>query len=77
VRHAHVQIEYTGDKGQVESLVGFNPTRKKDRKFVHDLLDEYLDYVVGRLKSSDGNLEPLNESNGFRIFDNVDGEEKE
>lgn len=49
--HAHVQIEYTNDNGdQVESLVGFDPTSKNDREFVHSLLDEYLDYLAKRFK---------------------------
>jgi len=60
--HAHAQIEYES----VESLIGFNPTAYEDRKFVHELLDEYLDYLAERYQNKDG--EPR-DGNGFRVFD--------
>lgn len=56
--HAHIQIEYTkisdgkdglfkeGDHYQAESLVGFDPGDNKDRDMVHQMVDEYLDYLV-------------------------------
>lgn len=47
--HAHVRIEYTHeDGGQVETLVGFCPWKEAARKMVHEMLDEYLDYLKRR-----------------------------
>ena len=68
--HAHVQIEYTRACDQVESLVGFNPTDLEDRKFVHTLLDEYLDYLSKRV--GDGEEGERNEANHFRVSDWLD-----
>jgi len=68
MRHAHMQIEYTNkDKEQVESLVGFDPRKEEDKKFVHDCLDEYLRYLAERWEK-DGSL---HECNHFEISDEI------
>lgn len=46
--HAHMQIQYKKENGDiVESLMGFDPRKEKDREFAHKMLDEYLD-VMGK-----------------------------
>jgi len=77
--HAHVQIQYTLDNGgTVESYEGFDPTSEKSRKFVHDMLDEYLDYLRARImgfSQGKGVKEALSEENHFKVFDYLDGDE--
>lgn len=72
--HAHAQIQY--QDGQVESLVGFNPADEDDVKFIHNLLDEYLEYLRNKLKDNpqgfncpdDKDKLPLNR---FIVFGNM------
>jgi hypothetical protein len=74
-RHAHWQIQY--DNGAVETLAGFDPSSEKDRKFLHENLDEYLDYLVTKMKSTQGSV-GLNEdpmsmtTDRFIIFGHID-----
>lgn len=82
--HCHAQIEYTAvtkvcdefQNDQVETLTGFNPTVESDRKFLHLLLDEYLDYLAIRFNEAKSqgqeSFEPLYEENGFKVFDCAD-----
>lgn len=45
--HCHVQIQYRDKNDEcVESLDAFNPLEEIDRKFVHDMLDEYLNQLA-------------------------------
>jgi len=66
-----IQIEYTrADGDQAESLVGFDPTSEKDRKFLHDSLDEYLDYLARRYAANE--TETISVGNRFIVFDLID-----
>jgi len=66
-KHAHAQIEYTKNGDQVESLVGFNPTAQEDRKFVHELLDEFLDYIEDRFRNGQDGVKA--KTNHFEVGD--------
>ena len=82
--HCHAQVQYTRiekvcgefQEEQVESLIGFDPTKKEDVEFVHRLLDEYLNYLCVRVNEARAKgltkLEPLYEDNGFDISDIAD-----
>jgi len=81
MKHAHASIAYTnigtlerykeyGDQEyQVETMFGFDPHDPCDRKHVHAVLDEYLDYMERVL---DGKAPNGNTANGFRVFHFVD-----
>jgi hypothetical protein len=75
MKHGHAQIQYKD--GAVESLVGFDPV--KDRQFLHDMLDEFLnEHVIPAVRGEipGGTLkedEPLSfTSNHFIVYGHVD-----
>ncbi len=72
-RHCHWQIQYTG----VETLSGFDPRNQEDRKFVHENLDEYLDYLANKIAKTSGNVDcdkdPMGmEADRFIVFGHID-----
>lgn len=76
--HAHLHIQIENDNGSLacESLRGFDPTDPEERKYVHDCLDEYLDWIGKKLSEckSTKKLEfkPEYEDTEFRIYGEID-----
>lgn len=78
--HAHAQIEYSAPDGCVESLIGFNPNDASDRKMIHDMLDEYLDFLANKMAEMESRdetkwedlLHDDSQAEGFRIYPLID-----
>jgi hypothetical protein len=74
-RHAHWQIQY--DNGAIETLGGFDPRDAEQRKFIHDNLDEYLDYLSKKMNNTTENVDcerdPMaNDTDRFIVYGSID-----
>ena len=84
--HAHFQIQYRRDptdnermEGQgrqlVETLRGFDPRDPEQRKFIHDNLDEFLDFwIIPKLNQADG-INPNKEPSFYKDTVNKEAED--
>lgn len=53
MRHCHWQTETR----EWETLSGFDPSKEEDRKFVHEIVDEFLDYLAKKMNNTTGNID--------------------
>lgn len=54
----------------IESLVGVDPRDPEERKFAHDMLDEYLDIVAQKLNENPNGYETSKDH--FTVFGSAD-----
>ena len=74
-RHAHFQIQMKN--GAVETLAGFDPTTKEGKNRVRETLEEFLEYLEKKFKTTKGDVGTKlpalsNEADRFIVFGHID-----